>query len=145
MDPSTMMPSNDSFQRSKFTKISSVKRKLEEKEDNSKVSRKLRSRKISKLSENCSSSEDYSCQMCDKAFRQKRNLLVHIATAHGGVRFPCPMCDSTASTKSNLRRHMEVKHNVQKHNIVHDNVKVEDNIKDVIEYTVTSHPKTISS
>lgn len=59
----------------------------------------------------------YPCEMCDKTFKQKGHLGVHIKSFHQGMRFPCTVCNYKATTNGNLKRHIEQRHVPQTENM----------------------------
>ena len=49
----------------------------------------------------------FICLACQQCFRNRRNLRVHVARRHLGVRnFLCAVCGKAYALKNDLRRHM---------------------------------------
>ena len=52
--------------------------------------------------------ENYSCQLCDKAFSQQANLKRHMRVIHFKVKkYNCEICSKTFGQKSNAKIHMK--------------------------------------
>ena len=55
------------------------------------------------------------CKLCKKNFQSKRNLNVHVASVHQGMKpFECSVCNSRFSLKQNMVRHIAFVHKVNK-------------------------------
>ena len=39
-----------------------------------------------------------------------KNLKIHVASKHLGVRHPCKHCEHATTTSGNLKKHVEIKH-----------------------------------
>ena len=52
----------------------------------------------------------FTCDKCDKRFKQKENLRRHMQSVHEGVRHICKLCSQTYSRYSDLKKHVRVKH-----------------------------------
>ena len=50
---------------------------------------------------------EHLCNQCGKSFAQKRNLLRHVRTQHGGV-WRCARCSSTFNREANYIYHTRV-------------------------------------
>jgi len=70
----------------------------------------------------------YSCDQCDKTFKQKGHLGVHLKAVHQGIRFPCSICDYKATTKGNLKQHVG-----RRHKFVDNDMIDYENIEGVVE------------
>ena len=56
-------------------------------------------------------SEERTCKLCDKLFKEARNLIVHMETVHGGLKkHSCNECGMNFGQKSSLKRHILLKH-----------------------------------
>lgn len=56
-------------------------------------------------------SQQYSCPKCDKSFKHKNSLSVHMESVHsGGPRFPCqwPDCEKSFNRQDILKDHMNI-------------------------------------
>ena len=52
----------------------------------------------------------HKCAECDRSFKSKKNLRVHMQNIHEGLRHFCDQCGSSFSVKQNLLNHINVKH-----------------------------------
>ena len=53
----------------------------------------------------------HKCETCDKIFKQKCHLLLHVEVAHEKKRpFQCPNCDKRYSTKALMKAHNNTIH-----------------------------------
>uniref|UniRef100_A0A7S0BTM7 C2H2-type domain-containing protein n=1 Tax=Rhodosorus marinus TaxID=101924 RepID=A0A7S0BTM7_9RHOD len=53
----------------------------------------------------------FKCEMCDRTYSTKGNLVVHLRTVHfGEKRFPCEHCKRGFATKFGRDRHMHMVH-----------------------------------
>ena len=52
----------------------------------------------------------FPCALCDKSFKWKDNLAVHISMVHDKDTVSCHQCGIKLSTKSNLSRHIKTFH-----------------------------------
>ena len=53
------------------------------------------------------------CPYCDKEFKLKHNLKIHIET-HEGKRYECTLCQKTFSQATTLKQHFSIVHDGQK-------------------------------
>lgn len=49
----------------------------------------------------------YSCQQCQKTYRQKKQLKAHILSKHSRETFSCPRCNKSFEYRSNKTRHLK--------------------------------------
>ena len=52
----------------------------------------------------------FHCNQCERKFKWKKNLSVHIQTQHEGIKFPCVQCDKQFSHQGSLLKHFKSKH-----------------------------------
>ena len=52
----------------------------------------------------------FHCNQCERKFKWKKNLSVHIQTQHEGIKFPCVQCDKQFSHQTSLLKHFKSKH-----------------------------------
>ena len=69
-----------------------------------------RSVKVSSSLHIASFPELWTCKHCDKQFKQKHYLGLHIKTVHEGVWFKCSYCGKQFGQKGNLKRHVDTAH-----------------------------------
>ncbi|KAK9887300.1 hypothetical protein WA026_021608 [Henosepilachna vigintioctopunctata] len=50
---------------------------------------------------------DYTCQICEKAFSQKGNLMRHLRMHEGVKPFTCELCGHKFAQKANLKKHLD--------------------------------------
>ena len=56
-------------------------------------------------------SEERTCKLCDKLFKEAKNLMVHMETVHWGLKkHSCNECGQNFGQKSSLKRHILLKH-----------------------------------
>ncbi|XP_014228013.1 zinc finger protein 613-like [Trichogramma pretiosum] len=55
------------------------------------------------------------CDVCEKTFKQKGHLKIHIDTVHKGVKYACDVCGKTFTQKSSLKTHVDTVHIGTKH------------------------------
>ena len=56
----------------------------------------------------CTREKTLICKVCDKTFRNNRNLRVHVRTHTGEKPFVCKVCDIAFNQKNNLFRHTRI-------------------------------------
>ena len=56
-----------------------------------------------------------SCDICQKHYKTKRNLVNHIQSAHKGIKYPCNLCEYKATSQGHRKRHIESVHQKIKH------------------------------
>ena len=54
--------------------------------------------------------QGFSCNQCDYTAKAKKQVKVHIASKHFGVRYPCTNCEYKAASKTLLRSHQRSIH-----------------------------------
>lgn len=52
----------------------------------------------------------FTCEVYDKVFTAKRNLMVHVSSAHNGVKFTCKLCLKSFTRKYKLDQHKKIAH-----------------------------------
>uniref|UniRef100_A0ABD2WHZ8 C2H2-type domain-containing protein n=1 Tax=Trichogramma kaykai TaxID=54128 RepID=A0ABD2WHZ8_9HYME len=52
----------------------------------------------------------YSCDKCEKSYKQKVQLKAHIDSVHNGITHPCNICEKIFSSKSYLKIHIKIMH-----------------------------------
>ena len=72
-----------------------------------------RSVKVSSSLHIASFPELWTCKHCDKQFKQKQYLGLHIKTVHEGVWFKCSYCGKQFGQKGNLKRHVDTVHKMR--------------------------------
>ena len=52
----------------------------------------------------------YTCNVCDKSFKQKSNAQEHVEIHIEGLSFPCKFCDAILRSRNSLRLHSKRQH-----------------------------------
>ena len=63
----------------------------------------------------CPKCGERSKNECEKEFTSKSGLIVHIRSAHGGVRYNCDQCEKNFQIPHGLKAHKAVSHNENKY------------------------------
>ena len=53
----------------------------------------------------------FECTSCSVKFTQKGSLDKHVASAHEGIKFDCDLCDVKFTQKGHLKKHVASVHN----------------------------------
>ena len=102
----TITPSND-FENKAFGERNSL---IFEHEGSDTVS-ELSKRKPNSQDVVSVNDRQFSCNMCDKHYTDRRHLSRHKDSAHEGVRYPCDQCNAGPfADSSGLRRHKASEH-----------------------------------
>jgi hypothetical protein len=51
-----------------------------------------------------------ACNICNKVFGRKQELVCHVKSIHQGYKLECDVCKISFNSKSNLNRHMKNAH-----------------------------------
>ena len=54
--------------------------------------------------------EGTKCAECGAQFANKHNLLRHIQSKHGGIKYSCTLCEFETAHQTNLQRHIQSEH-----------------------------------
>ena len=79
------------------------------------------------LRETC---DTIKCEDCDKIFRKKADLLLHIRDTHTGNTFSCQVCSKVFRQKRNLKRHAQKCKNKNEH--ITENISEDTKLKKVV-------------
>ena len=52
----------------------------------------------------------YSCNICQKVYKSKHGLSLHIKSVHEENRYPCDQCQYKAREKGHLKKHIQSVH-----------------------------------
>ncbi|XP_025832549.1 zinc finger protein 888 isoform X1 [Agrilus planipennis] len=58
--------------------------------------------------------EKIKCTICDKTYKGKTLLALHMRRVHSGAKFPCSNCGNKFKDSSDLKRHFTVRHSEKK-------------------------------
>ena len=69
----------------------------------------------SEVGENVENSNENSqrtkaCHICEKTFKTRHTLEIHIQSIHLGVKYTCDLCDAEFTQKKSLKKHIESVH-----------------------------------
>ena len=57
----------------------------------------------------------YFCEECEKGFRTRSGLVLHMTNKHENISYNCDVCEYRATQHSSLKRHQQSKHEKVKH------------------------------
>ena len=63
--------------------------------------------------ENNNTEEIFQCEQCEQTFGLKKNLVKHINTVHGNIKYKCDKCHLEFNRKDSLIRHLPVHENMK--------------------------------